>query len=163
VLCLVELRGFEPLTPCMPYTDLQAHHGRLQLTSWGLVVRGAPWLTVVDRCLAAPGRPRWRSVLALGLHGSSGGGLEAYDLAMATVRYQSRGRRGAQVLDGRYGRSAIWIDANRPGLDRWGITLEGCSIGKGPAPGRDEARRRGEPGAGGAAPDGCNLLVGHRV
>jgi hypothetical protein len=27
-LCLVELRGFEPLTPCMPYTDLQAHHGR---------------------------------------------------------------------------------------------------------------------------------------
>jgi hypothetical protein len=58
---------------------------------------------------------------------------------------------GAQVLDGRYGRSAIRIDAHRPGLDRWVITLEGCSIGKGPASGRDEARRRGEPGAGGAA------------
>jgi transposase-like protein len=27
-LCLVELRGFEPLTPCMPYTDLRPHHGR---------------------------------------------------------------------------------------------------------------------------------------
>jgi hypothetical protein len=25
VLCLVELRGFEPLTPCMPYTDLRAY------------------------------------------------------------------------------------------------------------------------------------------
>jgi hypothetical protein len=31
------------------------------------------------------------------------------------------------------------IDANRPGLDRWVITLEGCSIGKGTASGRDEA------------------------
>ena len=40
---------------------------------------------------------------------------------------------GAQVLDCRYGRSAIRIDAHRPGLDRWGITLEGRSIGKGPA------------------------------
>jgi len=26
-LCLVELRGFEPLTPCMPYTDQRPHHG----------------------------------------------------------------------------------------------------------------------------------------
>jgi hypothetical protein len=42
---------------------------------------------------------------------------------MAMVRYQSKGRRRAQVLDGRYRRSAIRIDANRPGLDRWGITL----------------------------------------
>jgi hypothetical protein len=25
---VVELRGFEPLTPCMPYTDLRPHHGR---------------------------------------------------------------------------------------------------------------------------------------
>jgi hypothetical protein len=58
---------------------------------------------------------------------------------MKKVRYQSRGRRGAQVLDGRYRRYAIRIDANRPGLDRWVITLEGRSIGKGPAPGREEA------------------------
>jgi hypothetical protein len=82
---------------------------------------------------------------------------------MKKVRYQSKGRRRAQVVDGRYRRSAIRIDANRPGLDRWGITLEGCSIGKGPASGRDEARRRGEPGWRSCSPVGCNLLVGHRV
>ena len=58
---------------------------------------------------------------------------------MKKVRYQSKGRRRAQVLDGRYRRSAIRIDADRPGLDRWVITLEGRSIGKGPALGRDEA------------------------
>ena len=39
----------------------------------------------------------------------------------------------------RYGRNAIRIDANRPGLYRWVITLEGHSIRKGTAPGRDEA------------------------
>ena len=42
----------------MPYTDLRPHHGRLRLTAGGLVVRGAPWLTVVDRCFAAPRRPQ---------------------------------------------------------------------------------------------------------
>jgi hypothetical protein len=46
------------LTPCMPYTDLQPYHGRLQLTSCRFGVRGAPWLTAVDRCLAAPRRPQ---------------------------------------------------------------------------------------------------------
>ena len=40
---------------------------------------------------------------------------------------------GHRFWTARYGRSAIRIDANRPGLDRWGITLEGRSIGKGPA------------------------------
>jgi len=52
---------------------------------------------------------------------------------MKKVRYQSKGRRRAQVLDGRYRRSAIRIDADQPGLDRWVITLEGRSIDKGPA------------------------------
>jgi hypothetical protein len=88
--------------------------------------------------------------LGFWLHGSSGGGLEAYDLAMRRCRTRAR-TTGHRFWTARYGRSAIRIDANRPGLDRWGITLEGCSIGKGPASGRDEARRRGEPGAGGAA------------
>jgi hypothetical protein len=46
-LCLVQLRGFEPLTPCMPYTDLRPCHGRLQLTSCSF---GCPLGTVVDRC-----------------------------------------------------------------------------------------------------------------
>jgi hypothetical protein len=27
---VVELRGFEPLTPCMPYTDLRPYHGRIR-------------------------------------------------------------------------------------------------------------------------------------
>jgi hypothetical protein len=30
---VVELRGFEPLTPCMPYTDQRPHHGALLLMS----------------------------------------------------------------------------------------------------------------------------------
>jgi hypothetical protein len=34
------------LTSCMPYTDLQFHHGRLQLTSCRF---GCPWGTVIDR------------------------------------------------------------------------------------------------------------------
>jgi hypothetical protein len=51
------VRGFEPLTPCMPYTDLRPYHGRLQLTSCRLVVRWVPWLTVSDRWFAAPWRP----------------------------------------------------------------------------------------------------------
>jgi hypothetical protein len=38
-----------------------------------------------------------------------------YNLAMAKVQYE-QGRRGAQILTARYGRYAIQIDANRPGL-----------------------------------------------
>jgi hypothetical protein len=34
---------------------------------------------------------------------------------MAKVQYE-QGRRGAQILTARYGRYAIRIDANRPGL-----------------------------------------------
>jgi hypothetical protein len=46
-LCLVELRGFEPLTPCMPYTDLRPHHGRLRLSTCQY---RCPLGTVIDRC-----------------------------------------------------------------------------------------------------------------
>jgi hypothetical protein len=52
---------------------------------------------------------------------------------------REQGRRGAGFWHARYGRYAIRIDANRPGLYRWVITLEGRSIRKGTAPGRDEA------------------------
>jgi hypothetical protein len=52
---------------------------------------------------------------------------------------REQGRQRAPVLDARYGRYAIRIDANRPGLYRWVITLEGRSIRNGTAPGRDEA------------------------
>jgi hypothetical protein len=46
---------------------------------------------------------------------------------------------GRKFWTGRYGRYAIRIDANRPGIYRWLITLEGRSVRKGPAPGRAEA------------------------
>ena len=39
----------------------------------------------------------------------------------------------------RYGRYAIGIDANRPGVYRWLVTLEGRSVRQGVAPDRDEA------------------------
>ena len=53
---------------------------------------------------------------------------------MAKVQYESKDDGGH-----RFGRYAIRIDANRPGLYRWVITLEGRSIRKGTAPGRDQA------------------------
>jgi hypothetical protein len=44
---VVELRGFEPLTPCMPYTDLRAYDDGLRLSTCQY-----HWLlgTVIDRC-----------------------------------------------------------------------------------------------------------------
>jgi hypothetical protein len=67
--------------------------------------------------------------------------LEArrYDLAMAKVQYESKDDGEHRFWTARYGRYAIRIDANRPGLYRWVITLEARSIRKGTAPGRDEA------------------------
>jgi hypothetical protein len=58
---------------------------------------------------------------------------------MAKVQYESKDDSGHRFWTARYGRCAIWIDANRPGLYRWVITLEGRSMRKGTAPGRDEA------------------------
>ncbi len=56
---------------------------------------------------------------------------------MAKVQYESKEHGGHRFWTARYGRYAIRIDANRPGLYRWVITLEGRSIRKGTAPGRD--------------------------
>jgi hypothetical protein len=58
---------------------------------------------------------------------------------MARMQYESKDDGGHRFWTARYGRYAIRIDANRPGLYRWVITLEGRSIRKGSAPGRDEA------------------------
>ena len=82
---------------------------------------------------------------------------------MAKVRYQSRDDGGHRFWTARYGRYAIRIDANRPGLYRWVITLEGRSIGKGTAAGRDQAADAVSGRWRSGSPDGCNLLVGHRV
>jgi hypothetical protein len=57
-------------------------------------------------------------------------------MARCSTRARTTGHR---FWTARYGRYAIRIDANRPGLYRWVITLEGRSIRKGTAPGRDEA------------------------
>jgi hypothetical protein len=95
-------------------------------------------LTVVDRCLAAPRRPGsdppWLLVSANRTVGAG-----RYDPAMAKVQYESKDDEGHRFWTARYGRYAIRIDANRPGLYRWVITLEGRSIRKGTAPSRDEA------------------------
>jgi hypothetical protein len=58
---------------------------------------------------------------------------------MATERYESRENADHKFWVARYGRYAIRIDANRPGVYRWLVTLEGRSVRHGVAPNRDEA------------------------
>jgi hypothetical protein len=58
---------------------------------------------------------------------------------MARVRYESKENAGRHFWTGRYGRYAIRIDANRPGVYQWLITLEGRSVHKGIAADRAEA------------------------
>jgi hypothetical protein len=58
---------------------------------------------------------------------------------MATVQYESKENAGHRFWMGRYGRYAIRIDANRPGVYRRLITLGARSVRKGVAPSRDEA------------------------
>jgi hypothetical protein len=60
-------------------------------------------------------------------------------LDMAVVQYESKENVGRRFWTARYGRYAIRIDANRPGIYRWLITLEGRRIRNGVAPDRDEA------------------------
>jgi hypothetical protein len=65
--------------------------------------------------------------------------LAGYDPGMTTVQYESKENMGRKFWTARYGRYAIRIDANRPGIYRWLITLEGRRIRNGVAPDRDEA------------------------
>jgi hypothetical protein len=58
---------------------------------------------------------------------------------MATVQYESKENAGRKFWTARYGHYAIRIDANRPGVYPWLITLEGRTVRKGVAPNRDEA------------------------
>jgi len=58
---------------------------------------------------------------------------------MATVQYQSKENAGHKFWTARYGHYAIRIDANRPGVYPWLISLEGRSVRKGVAPDRDRA------------------------
>jgi hypothetical protein len=58
---------------------------------------------------------------------------------MAMVRYESKDDAGHQFWTARYGRYAIRIDANRPGVFKWLISLEASSVRNGVAPNRDGA------------------------
>jgi hypothetical protein len=55
------------------------------------------------------------------------------------VQYESKDDAGHKFWTARYGRYAVRIDANKPGLYRWMITLDGPAVRKGTAPNRDEA------------------------
>ena len=58
---------------------------------------------------------------------------------MARVSYESRENAGHRFWVARYGRYAVRIDASRPGVYAWLISLESRSVRKGVAPDRDEA------------------------
>ena len=55
------------------------------------------------------------------------------------MQYESKDDAGHKFWTARYGRYAVRIDANKPGLYRWVITLDGPAVRKGTAPNRDEA------------------------
>jgi hypothetical protein len=58
---------------------------------------------------------------------------------MATVQYEPHDHAGHKFWTARYGRYAIRIDASRPGIYKWLITLEGSTVRNGIVPDRDEA------------------------
>jgi len=60
-------------------------------------------------------------------------------LGMAIVQYESKEHAGHRFWTARYGRYAIRIDATRPGVYGWLITLESRTTRKGVAPTRDDA------------------------
>jgi hypothetical protein len=58
---------------------------------------------------------------------------------MARLTYESKDDAGHKFWVAHHGRYVIRIDANRPGVYRWLITLEGHSVRKGLASDRDQA------------------------
>ena len=60
-------------------------------------------------------------------------------LRMAMVQYDFKENAGHTFWTARYGRYAIRIDANRPGVFKWLISLERNSVRNGVAPNRDKA------------------------
>jgi hypothetical protein len=86
--------------------------------------RGLPPATPASTSLEA----RWTAV-----------GVEPPICDMARVTYESKDDAGHKFWTARYGRYVIRIDANRPGVYRWLISLEGRSVRKGLASDRDQA------------------------
>jgi hypothetical protein len=58
-------------------------------------------------------------------------GVERTICAMARVTYESKDDAGHKFWTARHGRYAIRIDANRRGVYRWFISLEGRGVRKG--------------------------------
>jgi hypothetical protein len=58
---------------------------------------------------------------------------------MAKLRYEAKENAGHRFWVGRYGRYAIRIDANRPGVYLWLVSLQGRTVRKGVAPDRERA------------------------
>jgi hypothetical protein len=58
---------------------------------------------------------------------------------MARVTYESKDDAGHRFWVAHSGRYVIRVDANRPGVDRWLISLEGRSVRKGVASDRGQA------------------------
>jgi hypothetical protein len=58
---------------------------------------------------------------------------------MAMVRYESKDDAGHKFWTARYGDYAIRIDANRPGIYKWPVSLKGSPVRNGVAPNREKA------------------------
>lgn len=58
---------------------------------------------------------------------------------MPAVRYEARENAGHKFWVARYGDYAIRIDANRPGVYKWLVSLKGSPVRNGVAPNREEA------------------------
>jgi hypothetical protein len=58
---------------------------------------------------------------------------------MARLTYESKDDAGHKFWVAHYGRYVIRIDAHRPGVYKWRISLEGSTIGNGVAPDREQA------------------------
>jgi hypothetical protein len=62
-----------------------------------------------------------------------------YDPGHGKGAVRVQGELGHKFWVARYGRYAIRIDANRPGVYRWLISLQGRTVREGVAPDRDQA------------------------
>jgi len=93
----------------------------------------------MDRDSRSQGRHRQRGTSHVNQRRWTPADLDRTIRVMAKVTYDSKDDAGHKFWTARYGRYAIRIDANRPGVHSWNITLEGRSVRKGVAPDREEA------------------------
>jgi hypothetical protein len=90
---------------------------------------------VRDRCDTDPARTELQVEARVGRRF----GVERTICSMARVTYESKDDAGHRFWTARHGRYAIRIDANRPGVYPWLISVEGHSIRKGVAADHDKA------------------------